>query len=579
MDVTYGSDVVVDLIRRLGITHVAVNPGASFRGLHDSLSRAGSPEMVLTTHEGVAVAVAHGYAKAAGRPMAAALHNLVGLQHASMAVFNAFADHSPILLLGGSGPADHARRRPWIDWVHTAHQQALIVRDSVKWDAQPTSIEAMPDIMRRAHQIAVHQPAGPTYVALDSLLQETETDGVDLAGWGPSPMSPLSAPSDRLEAIADLLVGSDHPVIVADNVGRSRAGFDALRRLVEALAAPVIDLAARHNIPTNHWADCTVEYEHRVAEADAILALDCRDTRWALSRTNHHGRSHEMLPRPDAQVAVITLNDLKHSGFLDLEPVVRADEHVVADTAVALPALADLVDERVADAQTRISRRRDWLTEHTAALHAEDRRQAAAPGADGGISEGELCAEVFEAVREGPWQVGFNSFRGWPRRTWDMIDFNCHLGGSGGAGLGYGLGASMGAALAHPNDDTIVVDLQPDGDLLYTASGLWTAAHHQLPVLVVVVNNRSYGADWLHQMRMLDQRGGDPELAEHAIHLTGPTVDHAMLARAQGVEGFGPVTRREDLAPTLVRAAAVVRGQRRPVLVDVVVELPGRSGI
>jgi len=578
----YGSDLLVELLRRLGIRYVAANPGASFRGLHDSLSRSGDPELVMTLHEGVAVAVAHGYAKAAGKPMATALHNLVGLQHASMATFNAFADHAPIMMLGGSGPADHARRRPWIDWVHTANQQSLVVRDVVKWDAQPASLESFPDVMLRAHQLAMLQPQGPTYVAIDALLQELPAPDIDLGDWGPSPIaSPTAAPA-RLEAVADLLLGAEHPVILADYVGRSRAGHDALLRLAEALAIPVVDLGGRHNFPTGHWADCSAERHAQVEQADVVLALDCRDVRWAISRVDHDGRDHDVLLRPGATLAVMTLNEVKHTGFLDLEPVITAAEHLLADTAIALPVLADLVEDGVAARQgltVKVVARRERLTAHTDDLHA--RTRVPVESTTGGISEGVLAHRAFEAVREGPWQIGFNMFRGWPRRMWDMQEFNCHLGGSGGAGLGFGVPGSIGAALHHAElgDDTIVVDLQPDGDLLYSAQALWTAAHHNLPLLIVVVSNRSYGADWLHQMRMVTARGGDPELARHGIDLTGPVIDHAALARSQGVEAFGPVTERAALDAVLTRAASIVRDERRPVLVDVVVDLPTGSGI
>lgn len=576
MNLTYGSDFIVALLQRLGIPYVAMNPGASFRGLHDSLSAVGQPELILALHENVAVGIGHGYGKAAGRPMATAVHNLVGLQNAALATFNAFADHAPLLMLGGSGPADHVYRRPWIDWVHTANQQGLVIRDVVKWDAQPVSLEAMPDVLLRAHQLATAVPQGPTYVAIDALLQELPAPNVSLDGWGPSPIASPTAPLDRLEAVAALLANAEHPVIVADYVGRSQAGFDALRRLVEALAAPVIDLGGRHNFPTGHWADCTADRYRRIAEADVVLALDCRDTRWAISTVDHDGRGHRVLLRPGAKLAVITLNDLKHTGFLDLEPTIRADEYLLADTAIALPQLADLVDELVPARQAAINARREWLTEYTAQLRAK----ASVPEAPNGrIHEGALAAEAFQAVREGPWQIGFNMFRGWPRKTWELIDFNCHLGGSGGAGLGFGLPASIGAALHARGTDTIIVDLQPDGDLLYTPQALWTAQHYNLPILIIVVNNGSYGADWLHQLRVVQARGGDPKRATHGIELSSPTVDYSALARSQGVEGMGPVVAREDLAPTLRRAARLVREERRPVLVDVVVDLPTQSGI
>ncbi len=171
----YGSDLVVDVLRALGIEYAVLNPGATFRGLHDSLVNYGGnerPELIQCCHEEIAVAVAHGYAKAAGRPCAAVLHDVVGLQHASMAIFNAWCDRVPVLLLGGTGPMAVERRRPWIDWIHTALVQGTLVRDYVKWDDQPASLASIPEAIVRGYRIAVTEPQGPVYVCLDADLQE-----------------------------------------------------------------------------------------------------------------------------------------------------------------------------------------------------------------------------------------------------------------------------------------------------------------------------------------------------------------------------------------------------------------------
>ncbi|MER3460897.1 MAG: hypothetical protein C4303_07265, partial [candidate division GAL15 bacterium] len=175
----YGSDLIVELMRRCGVDYAALNPGATFRGIHDSLvNYAGNraPELVLCTHEEIAVAVAHGYAKAAHRPMVALVHDVVGLQHASMAIFNAWCDREPVLVVGGTGPMDAAQRRPWIDWVHTAHLQANLIRDYVKWDDQPASLAAIPESFFRAYRLATQEPQGPVYLCYDAALQEARLE-------------------------------------------------------------------------------------------------------------------------------------------------------------------------------------------------------------------------------------------------------------------------------------------------------------------------------------------------------------------------------------------------------------------
>ena len=141
-DAFYGSDCVAEVIRALGIPFVALNPGASFRGLHDSLvNHLGNrdPQMLLCLHEEHAVAIAHGWAKVTGRPMAVALHSNVGLMHGTMAIYNAWCDRVPMLVIGATGPVDAAKRRPWIDWIHTARDQGALVRNFTKWDDQPAS--------------------------------------------------------------------------------------------------------------------------------------------------------------------------------------------------------------------------------------------------------------------------------------------------------------------------------------------------------------------------------------------------------------------------------------------------------
>src|SRR5882672_15427 len=166
----YGSDLAVEVLRALGIRYIALNPGASYRGLHDSLVNFGPgepPEIILCTHEEIVVALANGYTRATGAPMATALHNVVGLLHASMAIFNAWCDRTPMLNLGGGGPQDASLRRS-TDWVHTALVQGNLVRDFVKYDDQPYSLESVPESLLRAYRIATTEPKGPVYVFLDS---------------------------------------------------------------------------------------------------------------------------------------------------------------------------------------------------------------------------------------------------------------------------------------------------------------------------------------------------------------------------------------------------------------------------
>ena len=564
---TYGSDIVVRLLARLGIEYAALNPGATLRGLHDSLVQLDGPELILAADEAVAVAIAHGYAKAAGRPMAAALHDLVGLQNGSMGIFNAWADLVPILVLGGAGPGDAARRRPWIDWLHATRSHGLVVRDYVKWDDEPTSAEALADSLVRAARIALTSPQGPVFVGLDALLQEQPvSDAVSdgLARLRRVKPGVITAPPGDLAELADRLVAAERPVILADFVGRSRAGYEALIRLAEALAAPVVDLGSRHNFPSDHPLDGTDCHRKLLVGCDLAVALDLRDVRWAVSEIDieHHG-SRSLLA-PGTPIVGMSLNQLMHRGFNDREGPDGSDLMLVADTAAALPEVSDLVAERAGD---RTDRRR--------AIEADLARAApTGPSADGGsgpITRAGLAAALAPLTAEGPWQLAHGILGGWARRAWPFAEYNCYLGYSGGGGLGYGLGATIGAALAHRDDDTLVIDLQPDGDFLYTASALWTAAHHRLAALFVVVNNRTYGKDRLHQSVVARLRGRPVPEPSPGIDLDDPGIDFAALAEAQGVEGIGPITEPGKLAEGLARAARIVRHERRSVVVDAVV--------
>ncbi|MPZ87113.1 MAG: thiamine pyrophosphate-binding protein [Nitriliruptorales bacterium] len=562
----YGSDVVVEGLQGLGLPFISLNPGASFRGVHDSLVHHGAPEMILTLSENVTVAVAHGYGKATGRPMGAIVHNVVGLQNASMAIFNAWIDQAPVVILGGSGPADHARRRPWIDWIHTAKPQGAVIRDVVKWDDEPRSVEGIPDSLARAYAIASTPPQGPTYVALDSLLQEAEVAPDLDARISPPRCGRLTAPPDELAELADKLLAAEHPVLLADLAGRGEAAFTALQRLATALAAPVVDLGGRHNFPSSHWADGTLDRDRFLRRADVVLAVDVRDLRWATSVSDMAAHSYQPLVSPDAVLLSMGLNDLLHTGMFDREPLVDRAVSAVADSNVALPALADLVERAAGDRRER----RRALTRETDELRATAARETEDQA--GRMTEVTLAAAVWDAVRDGPWLLASGALRGAARRTWQFEDFGCFLGGSGGEGLGYGLGASIGAALAHRDRDTLVVNMQTDGDFLYSASALWTAAQQRLPLLTVVVNNRSYGRDRTHQSVVGRLRGRPVENAAVGIDIEDPAVDFGLIAEAQRVESFGRVMSPGELGPTLRRAAARVRAESLPALVEIVIE-------
>jgi acetolactate synthase-1/2/3 large subunit len=576
----YGSDLVVDLLRGLGIEYAAFNPGASFRGLHDSLVNYGAdarPRTILCNHEEISVALAHGYAKATGRPMVAALHNVVGLQHACMAIFNAWCDRVPVLLLGGTGPMDSTRRRPWIEWIHTALVQGNHVRDFVKFDDQPASAAGMAESILRAYRLMTAEPTGPVYVCLDAAVQEDPLPkGVqlptDLHRW--VAQAPIQADSDGLRTAAGWLSESRRPVILADTVGRSREATDALRAVAEKLNAPVVDLGSRFNFPSEHPLEATERREDLIREADVIFAVDVVDLWGALQANAARHRPAGYAPRDDAKIISLSVSDLLvHSWTSDYQRMQPVDLSLVGESRVALPALLDLLGASTSAAGDRAARAEALAAAGRAArADWEARAHTLAQGAAGAVPLGALGLALRDVLAGRDWVLSNNELRGWARRLWRVEHPYQYTGTAGGAGLGYGIGASLGVGLAHKGSGRIVVNLQPDGDLLYCSSALWTAAHEQLPLLMVMLNNHSYYNSEEHGLRMAERRGRPAERAGIGTRPEGPAVDFATVARGFGISSAGPITSVADLPRALATAVeAVASGE--PYLLDVVTEV------
>jgi thiamine pyrophosphate-dependent acetolactate synthase large subunit-like protein len=180
-----------------------------------------------------------------------------------------------------------------------------------------------------------------------------------------------------------------------------------------------------------------------------------------------------------------------------------------------------------------------------------------------------LAAEVWQVVKDEDWILANGTGKGWARRLWDWQPERV-CGGSGGAGLGYGLPAALGVALAHRGSGKLCVNLQADGDLLYVVSGFYTAAHHRLPLLTVMFNNRTYGNDEAHQEVVAKTRGRPVENKVVGIRIDDPAPDFARIAQGFGVHAEGPLDSAEAVGPALRRALRVVKDEGRPALVDVI---------
>jgi len=572
----WGSDVMADVVRQLGYRYVALNPGSSFRGLHDSLVNYGgnAVEMIECPHEKLAVALAHGYAKASREPMAVILHDLVGLLHGSMGVYYAYIDRVPVMVMGGSGPAVHGRRRPNIDWIHSANVQGEAVRAFTKWDHEPRSIASVPTVMARAHRVAVSEPAGPVYVALDAGLQESAVteavplDDVPRLAQRPSRLGPDPA---TLRVLAERLCSARRPVMVLGHAGREPDAFDQLVSLAELVGIGAVDTGIRLNFPNRHPLCATGT--DALDDADCVLFVDVKDMGKPTQRLDSTTRT--VVSRLKAGTVVLDLgfNDVGISSWSeDYAELVPTDVQVTADTVVALPLLLERCRALVAaDDVDRAVERQSWRDD-LARRHDTTwqlwRDEAAHRSGDSPVSTSRLAAEVWDAVKEHDWVLTAGTAAEWARRTWDFDRPYRHPGRQ--LGTATQIGISLGVALAHKGTGRLVVDLQPDGDLMFDPGALWVAAKYELPLLVVMFNNRAYYNDWEHQERLARQRGTPVERARIGMEIDGPAPDFAALARSFDWWAEGPLADPDDVGQAVRRAAEHVLDTGRPALVDVI---------
>ena len=570
------SDVIVDLIKQYGFPYIALNPGASYRALHDSLVNYGNnePPMLLCTHEKIAVQIAHGYAKVTGKPMAAIVHNVVGLLHAPMGIYYAYLDRAPVFIIGATGPMDESKRRPYIDWIHTANVQGEAVRSFVKWDYQPHSIEGVPEAFARAYSVMMTERQGPIYMCYDAWLQEAPLEAeVALPPAGAMRAPTAMAPDpEALAEVARRLLAAERPVLMAEFAGRAPHGFEPLVALAETVGAPVYDVNARLNFPSAHPLNLSMS-DVAFTDADLILCLDVQD--WEMPT---RAADWSMRTTKSAVPESCTWIDI---GFADLEiskwsagylRVKHWDLRVLADTALAIPMLNALCRDRIADdpgLKRRIAARAALTAEKHKALRARWQEDAKKNWDAVPTAVPRLAHEVWQAIKGEDWVLTAGTLNDWARKLWDF-DRPYRFPGKY-LGTGTQIGLSLGVALAHKGSGRLVVDLQPDGDLMFDAGALWIAAKYRIPMLVVMFNNRAYFNDWDHQIRMARLRGTPEARAHIGMDLLDPAPDFAGLARSMGWYAEGPIEDPAAIGPALRRALAEVKAGR-PALVDSVTQ-------
>ena len=572
----WASDVIVDLFHFYDLPHAALNPGASYRGLHDSIVNYGDnrPTMMLCQHEETAVQIAHGYAKATGKPMVAILHNLVGLLHANMAIYYAYIDRVPVFIVGATGPMDETKRRPRIDWIHTAQSQGEAVRAYTKWDYQPHTIDGVPEAFSRAYSVMMTEPRGPIYMCYDAWVQEQKLDhDVVMPPAGASKVPTRLAPDPQaLAQVAALIVQAERPVIIAEYVGREPEGFRALVDLAETAGIPVFDVDSRLNFPSRH--PLNMSYSKEVfRDADLVLTLDTRD--WEKPTTELVSVTREVtsVVPATAKWVDIGFGDLGLSSWaLDYQRLHHVDIQILADTTLAIPMLTSLLKPALAaDAslRDRVAARATATAVKSDARRAKWAQDAKEGWDDSPISLPRLASEVWEAIKDEDWVLSAGTLEHWTRKLWNFDEPHRHPGRSLGTATQFGI--SLGVALGHRDQGRLVVDMQPDGDLMFDAGAMWVAAKHKIPLLVVMYNNRAYYNDWEHQIRMAKLRGTPVERAYIGMDLDDPAPDFAAMARSMGWYAEGPFESPVGLADALKRAIAEVK-QGRPALLDTITQ-------
>jgi acetolactate synthase I/II/III large subunit len=584
-----GSDFMVDVIRSLGIEYIYANPAASYRGLHESLIDYGNntkPEFIECMHEESSIAMAHGYFKVTGKPALVLCHGTVGLMHGTMAIYNAWCDRAPVIVMGGSDQ-DASRRAPGVPTTHSAQDINAIVRDYTKWDDTPVSLQHFAQSFVRAYKLAMTPPHEPVMLSLDGQLQERaisaqESKTLYIPKYVQT--APPQAEVAALREAARLLVNAQNPVIVVDRVARTAEGVKHLVELAELLQAPIFDLAGRMNFPNTHHLYQSTRGRQLVAQADLVFGMELTDF-WAVvnahidNNENDGWGLQERRIKPDTKLINLSSVDLNEkSNYQDFQRFQSADLPMVGDAQASLPSLIEAVKVALTGDRKAAFERRGEAMKKAWAENLERSRTAAAVAWDAApITTARLSAEIYNAVKDLDWSLVASSgnVSGWPHRLWKFEKHHQWLGGSGGAGVGYGAPAAAGAAHANKPLGRFSVTIQGDGDLMYAPGVLWTVAHHKIPLMYVMHNNHGYHQEVMTVQRLANQRtrvaNNGKDFGPIGTKIQNPEIAYAKLADSMGVWSTGPVKDPNDLGPALKKAVEVVKAGE-PAMIDVVTQ-------
>ena len=576
---TCGGDYMTDVLRSLKIEYFAAVPGNTFMGLHEAIVNYGmltEPKIrsITCMHEEASVAMAHGYAKIEGKPMACMFHTTVGTQHASMAIYNAYADRVPIFMM--TGVALEADKRPGgVDWYHDATDGPAMVRDFTKWDDTPTNLRSFGESAVRAWKFAMTPPYGPTLLAVDTQMQEDEIPGGE-AKRPPIPrlpsIRPPSGDANTVREIAKLLVNAEHPLIYADRCARTPEGLKMTVELAEILGAPVVDSGNRMNFPWRHPLNQSRRMGPLRNQADLLLALEPGNPFDLVTSKNRQGDLRPALKAGAKSVTISSVELYPKGNYQDLQRYAGdVDIAVEADAEATLPFLIEEVKRLMPASKSAYQARADGHAK--AHLDELNRSKAAAVYGwdDSPISMPRLAMEMYDVMKAEDWSlVSDSNFQSrWPQQLWSADKHYQYIGGQGAAGIGYLTPAGLGAALANSKHGRLSVSVVGDGDLMFGPGCLWTAAHERIPILYIVHNNRAYHMEIMQMQVIANRRNRGIDRLGIACGIDNPNINYAQMAKSMGVYGEGPIENPRDLGPALRRAIAVVK-KGEPALIDVV---------
>ncbi len=568
-----GSDLMVQTLKELGIEFVAANPGSSFEGLQESVINYGDPpntqpEWITALHEESAVDMADGYARAEGKPMCVMLHGTIGLQHAAMAIYQAYYGGTPILLIAG--------RDDGFIQAHTANDMAAIVRSFTKWDAQPKTLAECLEALQEGYRQAITPPTGPALVVIDTELQKQEGGGLVVPPYRPRAIPAIDPATAR--EIAERLVSAVNPRILVGHL-RTPEGVRQAIELAELVGAATSTAATSGpmSFPQRHplrGPGASTQYDFTVGleMSSPDIALIGPSVAAIAPARDRAGVGFGGLRRNHRAVAG-ALGEVPGEA-----PSRPAGRRIVIDAEASLPELIRAV-------RAVMTKSRQRLIADRTKKHATANRDAAVRAVRVAIDEkrigwdaapvstARVYAELWPHIMNEDWCLASPSaFSGaHHRELWQHDRPYSYLGPQGAGGMGYGAGACAGAALAARGRGRLVINIQTDGDLNYAPGMLWTAAHHHLPLLTVMHNNRAWHQEFMFLEFMAGSRGRGTDRASIGSTLRAPYIDYRKMADAYGMASEGPIEQ-----PALLEAAyrrgvdSVKRGE--PYLIDVITQ-------